>query len=693
VVLLTLSVWAVVIVRRKKTIYARPTRTRPQQSAGLKRPLRFEQLEDRRLLSITVNTLIDENDGINVGGISLRDAIAAAAPNDTINFAPSLTAGGPATILLTHGDLAIAQGLTINGPGSNLLTIDAQQQSRIMHIDNPNTVVDNFTVTLAGLTLTGGYLQNAGDMGGAVLAKHLYLIINDCTIEGNHTSGDTGWGGAIFSEGYVTATNSIFRDNYTTGDDAVGGAIFARGDITLTDSTVTHNHTTGADSLVVTMGGAGGVRSNGKVVLLRSTVSGNWTEGNYTAGGGIQAVGDIILTNSTVSGNYTLGFGSPGGGIFTFFGVDITQSTISGNSTKQSLSPGGGISVRRQVSITQSTITDNSTEQSGYTGGGLYQKNYSNDFPVTITGTIIAGNRAFGGSFDLTTDPQSIKTVNYSLIGNTADSGITETTGIGNLLNVNPALGPLADHGGPTQTHALLPGSPAIDAGDPNFSATTSFDQRGTPFTRVFDGDGTGGARIDMGAFEFITSEGQHTLFGDYNLNGVVDAADYTVWRDALGANVVAYSIADGNGNGIVDQPDYDVWMMHFGQTVAGAGGGAESAEFVAKSLGQGTGSANSVRVAPAEPPASAPSILSPGDAVKNRITATVLTQRPVAASLPDESLVASLTSRAGCHQSHEDSAIDSLVQDQTRAESTVSTFATVDEVFAAMNEFHSGTT
>ena len=691
-VLLTLSVWAVVIVRRKKTIYARPTRTRPQQSAGLKRALRFEQLEDRRLLSITVNTLIDENDGINVGGISLRDAIAAAAPNDTINFAPSLTVGGPATILLTHGDLAIAQGLTINGPGSNLLTIDAQQQSRIMHIDNPNTVVDNFTVTLAGLTLTGGYLQNAGDMGGAILAKHLYLIINDSTIEGNHTSGDTGWGGAIFSEGYVTATNSIFRDNYTTGGNAAGGAIFARGDVTLNDSIVTNNHTTGDDYLVATMGGAGGVRSNGKVVLLRSTVSGNWTEGDYAAGGGIQSVGDIILTDSTVSGNYTLGFGSTGGGMFTFFGVDIKQSTISGNSTKQSLAPGGGISVRRQVSITQSTITDNWTEQSGYTGGGLYQKNYSNDFPVTITGSIIAGNRAFGVNYDLTTDPQSIKTVNYSLIGITADSGITETTGIGNLLNVNPALGPLADHGGPTKTHALLPGSPAIDAGDPNSSPLSDFDQRGTPFTRVFDGDGTGGPRIDMGAFESITSDGLHTLYGDYNLNGIIDAADYTVWRDALGANVVAYSSADGNGNGIIDEADYDVWKMHFGQTVAGAGGGAESAEFVTASLGQGTGRANSVRAALAEPHAWALSTQSAGDAVQNRSTVTALTPRPAAASLPDETLVAWLASNVGCHQSHEDSAIGSLVQDRTSAESTVFTIATVDEVFAALCEFDSRT-
>ena len=56
-------------------------------------------------------------------------------------------------------------------------------------------------------------------------------------------------------------------------------------------------------------------------------------------------------------------------------------------------------------------------------------------------------------------------------------------------------------------------------------------------------------------------------LAGDYNLNGTVDAADYTLWRDTLGAIVTPFSGADGSGNGVVDQADYDVWKAHFGQT------------------------------------------------------------------------------------------------------------------------------
>ena len=97
----------------------RPT-TRSRTACTLVRRLRLEPLEDRRLLSITVNTLVDENNGIGVGGISLREAIAAAPAGDTINF--SVTG----TINLTNlGQLVVNKNLTIVGPGASLLTINA----------------------------------------------------------------------------------------------------------------------------------------------------------------------------------------------------------------------------------------------------------------------------------------------------------------------------------------------------------------------------------------------------------------------------------------------------------------------------------------------------------------------------------------------------------------------------------------
>jgi hypothetical protein len=93
-------------------------------------------------------------------------------------------------------------------------------------------------------------------------------------------------------------------------------------------------------------------------------------------------------------------------------------------------------------------------------------------------------------------DPDSPLIANHSLIG----TGMTPTSGGNNVSIDNPQLGPLADNGGPTLTHALLPGSPALDAGDPDAEAgmndVSEYDQRGAPFVRVFDGDGAGGARI-----------------------------------------------------------------------------------------------------------------------------------------------------------------------------------------------------
>jgi hypothetical protein len=127
----------------------------------------------------------------------------------------------------------------------------------------------------------------------------------------------------------------------------------------------------------------------------------------------------------------------------------------------------------------------------------------------------------------------------------------------------------------------LLAGSPAIDAGDPAAVAgggVPSTDQRGAPYTRVFNGDGIGGARIDIGAFELQSIALASS--GDFNQNGRVDAADYVLWRNTKGTTgVPAFTGADGDGDGIIGQGDYNVWRSHFGNTTgAGSGASAEPA-------------------------------------------------------------------------------------------------------------------
>ena len=87
--------------------------------------------------------------------------------------------------------------------------------------------------------------------------------------------------------------------------------------------------------------------------------------------------------------------------------------------------------------------------------------------------------------------------------------------------------------------------------GDPDFVPPPNFDQRGTGFERVRDGDGASGAKIDIGAFELQQPVGPE-LPGDYNLDHSVDAADYVLWRKTLGTTgVPAYSGADGDGDTI----------------------------------------------------------------------------------------------------------------------------------------------
>jgi hypothetical protein len=227
------------------------------------------------------------------------------------------------------------------------------------------------------------------------------------------------------------------------------------------------------------------------------------------------------------------------------------------------------------VTLTRCTVTLN---HATLEGGGVFQFNTPSNHPFSMTGSILAGNTTGGDEPDLVTDGSF--TISYSILG------------------INPMLAPLADNGGPTMTHALLPGSPAIDTGNPGIAFNPAeYDQRGAPFVRVFDGNGAGGARIDMGSFELIPSDVVPVLFGDYNRDGIGDAADFVMWRkmvDAMG--IPPYSGADGNGDGTIDQDDVNVWHVHFGEIVPAppAESGADSAVVAAPIDGEQASAAGS---------------------------------------------------------------------------------------------------
>jgi hypothetical protein len=243
----------------------------------------------------------------------------------------------------------------------------------------------------------------------------------------------------------------------------------------------------------------GGVSNGGALTLSRCTVVGNAANAPSTGnanGGGIYNFGTLTLTDSTVSGNSVFSsHGASGGGIYNTGTAVILNPTISGDSAaSQRASAGGGIDNTGTLTVTSSTLSGNSATGSlpFNMGGGIDNDNAGGPASTTARNTILAANTS-PGSPDMS---GVLNSQGHNLIGNgTGGSGYDPTDLVGTSANpIDPMLGPLQDNGGPTFTMALLPGSPAIDAGDN--TGAPPWDQRGPGFHRIVNGT------IDIGAFE-----------------------------------------------------------------------------------------------------------------------------------------------------------------------------------------------
>jgi hypothetical protein len=401
---------------------------------------RLEILEDRNLLSMfTVDHLADDMVGDGLNG-SLRYCITNAANGDDIQVSVQ------GTINLTGALPNLTHSISIEGPGPDQLTVrrDVGGFYRIL------TVASRTTVAIAGLTISNG----TAVLGGGIYNAGTLTLTNS-TVSGNEGSSGGGSGGGIYnaSGGTLTLTNSTVSWN---GPTSVGGGIYNAGTLTLTNSTVSLNGASGA---------AGIENFRGTVTIGNSTIARNSAEEywNGAFGGGIDNYqGTMNISNSTIAGNsVTGGDDGAGGG-----GIDNRQGTMT---------------------ISDCTIAGNSAmvfNGSGF-GGGIYNS----------AGTLHVGNTIIGGNTASFFGPDLVGNLGsqgHNLIGNTeGGSGFDPT----DLLNVDPMLGPLQDNGGPTFTMALLPGSPAIDAGD-NIDAP-DWDQRGEGFPRIVNDI------IDIGAFEY----------------------------------------------------------------------------------------------------------------------------------------------------------------------------------------------
>jgi hypothetical protein len=415
-------------------------------------------------------TVTNTNDS---GPGSLRQALTMANDGDTIGFAVI------GTISLTSGELVIDKNINISGPGSNLLTVRPSQGS-FFRVFN---VMPSHSITIQGLTISFGYAGSAQG-GGIYLDEHVTATIADCVLTNNYTGG---LGGAIFIDGsgggaMLTVLNSTITGN-TAGNMDNGGSgagIYSSADVlTIIDSTISNN--TAWIGLDLSGGEGGGIINvNGTLNISNTTISGN---GAGVSGGGINGYGTITITNSTISGNVagiTQPYLSLGGGIYNFGTLTVTNCTISGNSAHGSTGKGGGW------------------------GGGIYGGAQIRNSTLSGNEADVHGGSIYGGAFDIGNSilnggsPENIydATVTSQGYNVCSDDGGGFLNGPGDQINTDPMIGPLQGNGGPTFTHALLPSSPAINAGNPNFTPPPFNDQRGAPFVRVFRG------RIDIGSFE-----------------------------------------------------------------------------------------------------------------------------------------------------------------------------------------------
>jgi len=312
-------------------------------------------------------------------------------------------------------------------------------------------LINNQILTVNGTSADRLILRNLGNVGTLLGVSNASTVeLSGMTVTGAASSGISSQNSDLTLRGCAVSGNAVDSDN-TTG----GGIYNFGGDLTLVDSTVSDNAVKGGNRF------GGGIYNNrGTVLLKNSTVSGNSLSGNgnnYGAGIYNEIEGTMILVNSTVSGNSSIGGTNVGAGIYSVGTLELTNCTVTNNSAS---------------------------------GGADILSGVANLGTAHVRNSIISGNTAsaiqdWSGPF---------------------------ATDVNNLIGDQPdlRLAPLGAYGGPTMTHALLPGSSAIDAGDNSLavdesSAALTNDQRGTGFARIVKGSRTTAtATVDIGAYELF---------------------------------------------------------------------------------------------------------------------------------------------------------------------------------------------
>jgi CSLREA domain-containing protein len=434
--------------------------------------------------TFTVNSFADAPDAAPGNGVcetapgngvcTLRAAIreARADPNPHTIILPAGTyfltrAGHDDTG--TNGDLDVSGNVTLLGAGPASTIIDAAAIN-----DRVFDILDG-VVTIAGVTIRNGRADHtaAAGGGGVLVRLQARVTLSNTAIVSNTviSPGALQHGGGILNAGWLTVTHSTLSANVVT-------------------HTADHN--------------GGGLANFGLGLrIFASQFSGNQAPGGL--GGGLFIRGtDVLVTDSTFSHNRA----RAGAGIYndqTGFEWLLINTTLSGNRARQA---GGGLfNAEGNARLFNVTVTGNwanDSEGGSHAGGGLANQGIS----LSFANSLIAGNfrTDWAQPFPVQLDSDcagSLTSSGANFVG--VDDAACAIGGIAPLTGGFALLGPLANNGGPTPTHALLPGSPAIDAGaetgcTDHLGAALARDQRGVP-RPLF---GQHSRRCDLGAYEFV---------------------------------------------------------------------------------------------------------------------------------------------------------------------------------------------
>lgn len=538
------------------------------KASPLSRRLRMELLEDRCLLAvITVNSLLDNTTAD--GQVTLREALLAANGDtvadavegsqsgsgaDRIEFAPSLFENGPASLVLTKGELLIASDVHIVGPGDSLLSIDASGNdstpgvadgggSRAVHVrgnqgSKANVTLHGFHVTGGDMDGTSGGIEAIETGGAGILIEYARVTLIDMRVTDNVVVGPTYFknaGGGVRSvNSDLRVINSRISRNETSHGG--GGIFFEAGDFEMVGSTIAENRTRIFSPAGIELNestfhiensritnnedGSFEITSSTGTILTLTIAQNGGDQNSHDAGIRINS-STVEIRDSSITESGLYANGTPNGwvpGIWAWRSeVTAVNSTIAKN--------GVGIIAENasRVHVIHSTIAHNVTATKDKAGG----IRVLDTSVVTLDHSLVADNMYRASTYSIVAAPDVTGSIeaNFSLIEN---PGAVTLLGTDNIIGVDARLGILGNYGGPTRVVPLLDASPAIDAGSSTATAAGEFDQRQAPFARSFDGDGDGVHRRDIGAFEkqtlsrvqpFVVDNARDELDGDYSEN------------------------------------------------------------------------------------------------------------------------------------------------------------------------------